>query len=115
MGRELASFSIYRAEEGKILHQQSSGICLNGKEIRVPLWTVLCKDLWELFTAQINTKATQEVDKNAVMSQLQTMLRCTMYFIRFANLKETFATIPLGLPVGLQNVFNECAFGNNEN
>lgn len=89
-------------------------MCFNGKEIRVPLWKVLWKDLWELFTAQISTKATQEVDKNAVMSQLQTMLRCTMYFITFASLKETFATIPFGLPVGLQNVFNECAFRNNE-
>lgn len=70
---------------------------------------------WKLFTAQINTKATPEADKNAVVSQWQTMLRLAMCFIRFAHFKETFATISLGLPLGLQNVFNKCAFRNNEN
>lgn len=63
-----------------------------------------------MLTAQINTKAAPEVDKNAVMSQLQTVLQCTRYFIRFANLKETSARIPPGFPLGLQNVFLDCVF-----
>ena len=61
--------------------------------------------LWKLFTARRNTKVTPEVDKNAVTSQWQTRRCCTMYFISFARFKETFATISLGLLLGLQNCF----------
>lgn len=50
-------------------------------------------DLWELFTAHINTESTLEADKKTVMSQLQTIPHKIPQ--EGANLWETSARIPL--------------------
>lgn len=83
----------------EVLQKQSRDVRLYWKKIR----TLLCKVVWPLENAYSSDKYRSNSGsmQECSMSQLQTVLHCTKFFIRFDNLKETFARILLGFPLQL--------------